>query len=110
VKKIAIPLQFSQSFVSQVVAREGQTTYNGLLDCARKIYKEEGARAFWKGATGISFYYVLPTNKILSLSLSRQIIFLPSLHKCTENLLKALNERNANILYISRMAVAERNK
>ncbi|KMQ88728.1 calcium-binding mitochondrial carrier protein aralar1, partial [Lasius niger] len=35
----------------QVVAREGQTTYNGLLDCARKIYKEEGARAFWKGAT-----------------------------------------------------------
>ncbi|XP_014484422.1 PREDICTED: calcium-binding mitochondrial carrier protein Aralar1 isoform X8 [Dinoponera quadriceps] len=36
----------------QVVAREGQTTYNGLLDCARKIYREEGARAFWKGATG----------------------------------------------------------
>ncbi|XP_014484419.1 PREDICTED: calcium-binding mitochondrial carrier protein Aralar1 isoform X5 [Dinoponera quadriceps] len=35
----------------QVVAREGQTTYNGLLDCARKIYREEGARAFWKGAT-----------------------------------------------------------
>ncbi|CAL7942554.1 unnamed protein product [Xylocopa violacea] len=35
----------------QVVARRGQTTYNGLLDCARKIYKEEGARAFWKGAT-----------------------------------------------------------
>lgn len=50
--------------VSQVVAREGQTTYNGLLDCARKIYKEEGARAFWKGATGI---YVFPTNKLLSL-------------------------------------------
>ncbi|CAL7942555.1 unnamed protein product [Xylocopa violacea] len=40
----------------QVVARRGQTTYNGLLDCARKIYKEEGARAFWKGATGIGFY------------------------------------------------------
>ncbi|XP_076169184.1 calcium-binding mitochondrial carrier protein Aralar1 isoform X2 [Ptiloglossa arizonensis] len=35
----------------QVVAREGQTTYNGLMDCARKIYREEGARAFWKGAT-----------------------------------------------------------
>ncbi|XP_029660479.1 calcium-binding mitochondrial carrier protein Aralar1 isoform X4 [Formica exsecta] len=39
----------------QVVARKGQTTYNGLLDCARKIYKEEGARAFWKGATARVF-------------------------------------------------------
>jgi len=34
----------------QVVAREGQTTYNGLLDATRKIYAEEGFRAFWKGA------------------------------------------------------------
>ncbi|XP_044726555.1 calcium-binding mitochondrial carrier protein Aralar1 isoform X2 [Chrysoperla carnea] len=33
----------------QVVARQGQTTYNGLVDCAQKIYKEEGPRAFWKG-------------------------------------------------------------
>ncbi|XP_020279971.1 calcium-binding mitochondrial carrier protein Aralar1 isoform X2 [Pseudomyrmex gracilis] len=39
----------------QVVAREGQTTYNGLLDCAKKIYKEEGPRAFWKGATARVF-------------------------------------------------------
>ncbi|XP_031368124.1 calcium-binding mitochondrial carrier protein Aralar1 isoform X3 [Apis dorsata] len=37
----------------QVIARRGQTTYTGLLDCAKKIYKEEGARAFWKGATGL---------------------------------------------------------
>ncbi|XP_076236738.1 calcium-binding mitochondrial carrier protein Aralar1 isoform X1 [Calliopsis andreniformis] len=43
----------------QVVAREGQTTYSGLMDCASKIYKEEGARAFWKGATG-------PGNLILT--------------------------------------------
>ncbi|XP_076631815.1 calcium-binding mitochondrial carrier protein Aralar1 isoform X5 [Colletes latitarsis] len=42
----------------QVVAREGQTTYNGLMDCAKKVYKEEGARAFWKGATGMRFYYI----------------------------------------------------
>merc|ERR1719285_812191 len=34
----------------QVVARAGQTTYNGTLDAARKIYAEEGFRAFWKGA------------------------------------------------------------
>ena len=36
----------------QVVAREGQTTYSGLIDCARKIWQEEGGRAFWKGAPG----------------------------------------------------------
>ena len=36
--------------VSQVVARSGQTTYSGVLDATRKIYAEEGARAFWKGA------------------------------------------------------------
>jgi len=34
----------------QVVAREGQTTYSGVFDCARKIWAEEGGRAFWKGA------------------------------------------------------------
>lgn len=39
----------------QVVARQGQTTYNGLLDCAKKIYREEGARAFWKGASARVF-------------------------------------------------------
>ena len=37
----------------QVVAREGQTTYNGMIDCAKKIWKEEGGRAFWKGAPGM---------------------------------------------------------
>lgn len=36
----------------QVAARKGQTTYNGLVDCARKIWSEEGGRAFWKGAGG----------------------------------------------------------
>ncbi|PAV61945.1 hypothetical protein WR25_19050 [Diploscapter pachys] len=33
----------------QVAARAGQTTYNGVIDCARKIMKEEGPKAFWKG-------------------------------------------------------------
>ncbi|XP_041460216.1 calcium-binding mitochondrial carrier protein Aralar2-like isoform X1 [Lytechinus variegatus] len=33
----------------QVVARGGQTTYTGVIDCARKIYSQEGFRAFWKG-------------------------------------------------------------
>ncbi|XP_049798029.1 calcium-binding mitochondrial carrier protein Aralar1 isoform X1 [Schistocerca nitens] len=39
----------------QVVARAGQTTYNGVIDAARKIYTEEGPRAFWKGATARVF-------------------------------------------------------
>lgn len=36
----------------QVAARKGQTTYNGLIDCVRKIWSEEGGHAFWKGAGG----------------------------------------------------------
>lgn len=42
----------------QVVARKGQTTYNGLVDCAMKIYKEEGPRAFWKGTGGNFNIYI----------------------------------------------------
>ncbi|KAJ1721335.1 mitochondrial aspartate-glutamate transporter agc1 [Coemansia erecta] len=33
----------------QVVAKKGETVYNGLFDAARKIYKEEGFKAFFKG-------------------------------------------------------------
>lgn len=33
----------------QVAARAGQTTYTGVIDCARKVYREEGFGAFWKG-------------------------------------------------------------
>lgn len=36
----------------QVAARAGQTTYSGVIDCFRKILREEGFRAFWKGAGG----------------------------------------------------------
>jgi len=34
----------------QVVPREGQTTYNGIMDAYRKILAEEGWTALWKGA------------------------------------------------------------
>jgi len=34
----------------QVKARAGQQIYRGVIDCTRKIWKEEGGRAFWKGA------------------------------------------------------------
>ncbi|KAM9305178.1 electrogenic aspartate/glutamate antiporter SLC25A12, mitochondrial [Gastrophryne carolinensis] len=34
----------------QVAARAGQTTYSGVIDCFRKILREEGATALWKGA------------------------------------------------------------
>ena len=33
----------------QVAARKGQTTYSGVLDASRKILREEGFAAFWKG-------------------------------------------------------------
>ena len=33
----------------QVEARKGDQTYKGLGDCARKIYAQEGFRAFFKG-------------------------------------------------------------
>lgn len=33
----------------QVAARQGQTTYSGVMDAAVKIMHEEGPRAFWKG-------------------------------------------------------------
>uniref|UniRef100_A0A8C6UM89 Solute carrier family 25 member 12 n=1 Tax=Neogobius melanostomus TaxID=47308 RepID=A0A8C6UM89_9GOBI len=34
----------------QVAARAGQTTYNGVIDCFRKLLREEGFTALWKGA------------------------------------------------------------
>ncbi|KAJ1731655.1 mitochondrial aspartate-glutamate transporter agc1 [Coemansia biformis] len=33
----------------QVVAKQGETAYTGLVDAARKIYREEGFKAFFKG-------------------------------------------------------------
>ncbi|KAI8365570.1 mitochondrial carrier domain-containing protein [Blakeslea trispora] len=33
----------------QVEARKGQTTYNGIMDAAQKIFREEGFKAFFKG-------------------------------------------------------------
>lgn len=36
----------------QVKPRAGQTSYDGIIDAVRKIFKEEGAVAFSKGAIG----------------------------------------------------------
>ena len=33
----------------QVEARKGDTSYNGIVDCARKVFREEGFKALWKG-------------------------------------------------------------
>jgi solute carrier family 25 aspartate/glutamate transporter 12/13 len=33
----------------QVAARKGQTTYSGIRDAFRKIYEQEGFKAFFKG-------------------------------------------------------------
>ncbi|XP_011642138.1 calcium-binding mitochondrial carrier protein Aralar1 isoform X5 [Pogonomyrmex barbatus] len=61
----------------QVIAREGQTTYTGLLDCARKIYKEEGARAFWKGAT-VTYFALVDCTRGGSTLLHLSTLFPPS--------------------------------
>jgi len=34
----------------QVQARKGETTYSGIIDCAVKVYQQEGFKAFWKGS------------------------------------------------------------
>ncbi|KAJ2157791.1 mitochondrial aspartate-glutamate transporter agc1 [Coemansia sp. RSA 552] len=39
----------------QVVARKGETVYTGLLDATRKIYQEEGVKAFFKGGAARVF-------------------------------------------------------
>ncbi|VVC40166.1 Hypothetical protein CINCED_3A016587 [Cinara cedri] len=51
----------------QVVARKGQTSYKGLVDCASKIYNEEGPRAFWKG-TGARVFRSSPQFGVTLLS------------------------------------------
>ncbi|XP_065053553.1 electrogenic aspartate/glutamate antiporter SLC25A13, mitochondrial-like isoform X1 [Rhopilema esculentum] len=33
----------------QVKARRGQQSYRGVIDCFRKVWAEEGGKAFWKG-------------------------------------------------------------
>lgn len=33
----------------QIEARKGESTYNGIVDCAVKIFKQEGPRALLKG-------------------------------------------------------------
>ena len=65
----------------QVVARAGQTTYSGTLDAARKIYAEEGFRAFWKGSiarmcrSSPQFGVTLVTYEILQRSVQLWVLF-----------------------------------
>jgi hypothetical protein len=44
----------------QVAARAGQTTYSGVIDCFRKILREEGPKALWKGAGGTNWFLTNP--------------------------------------------------
>ena len=56
----------------QVEARKGESTYNGLTDCARKIYREEGYKAFFKGGvarilrSSPQFGFTLAAYEVLS--------------------------------------------
>lgn len=67
----------------QVAARAGQTTYDGVIDCFRKILREEGFSAFWKGAGGKarlhpSFFIDYRRGKLTSGAL------LPSISSCLQ--------------------------
>lgn len=53
----------------QVSARKGQTTYNGVFHCAKTIWREEGGRAFWKGAGGTDCCVVCPAVNTIRLLL-----------------------------------------
>ena len=58
----------------QVEARKGEATYNGLVDCARKIMKDEGFKAFFKGGparilrSSPQFGFTLAAYEVLSTS------------------------------------------
>ena len=64
-----------------MVARAGQTTYSGTLDAARKIYAEEGFRAFWKGSiarmcrSSPQFGVTLVTYEVLQRSAQLGVLF-----------------------------------
>ncbi|KIW17084.1 hypothetical protein PV08_04275 [Exophiala spinifera] len=56
----------------QVEARKGDATYNGLVDCARKVYRDEGFKAFFKGGparilrSSPQFGFTLAAYEVLS--------------------------------------------
>ena len=56
----------------QVEARKGEATYNGLVDCARKIYRDEGWRTFFRGGparvlrSSPQFGFTLAAYEVLS--------------------------------------------
>lgn len=59
----------------QVEARKGDATYNGLVDCAKTVYKEEGFKAFFKGGparilrSSPQFGFTLAAYEVLSKAL-----------------------------------------
>lgn len=56
----------------QVEARKGDATYNGLIDCAKKVYRDEGFKAFFKGGparilrSSPQFGFTLASYEVLS--------------------------------------------
>jgi solute carrier family 25 aspartate/glutamate transporter 12/13 len=56
----------------QVEARKGDVTYNGLVDAAKKIYRDEGFKAFFKGGparilrSSPQFGFTLAAYEVLS--------------------------------------------
>lgn len=57
----------------QVKARAGQQIYRGVIDCSRKIWKEEGGRAFWKGAAGRFVFRIHPFYNLRNIGLENYL-------------------------------------
>ena len=59
----------------QVEARKGEATYNGLIDCAKKVWRDEGFKAFFKGGparilrSSPQFGFTLAAYEVLSKAL-----------------------------------------
>lgn len=56
----------------QVEARKGEATYTGVMDCARKIYRDEGFKTFFRGGparilrSSPQFGFTLAAYEVLS--------------------------------------------
>lgn len=56
----------------QVEARKGEAVYNGLVDCAKQVYRDEGFKAFFKGGparimrSSPQFGFTLAAYEVLS--------------------------------------------
>ena len=44
------PIDVIKTRLQVINRKQGEPTYTGIIDCAQKIFNNEGVRAFYKGA------------------------------------------------------------